>query len=868
MGSRRLTAVLTALIAAAAVVGGGVSAASASGTTLPGLTGFGHMAVDGANGHVFVDGASTDSNIDVMNEDGTSAGSITGETGAGGMVLDGSTLYVARCANPGTIDTIDTSTLTVTGSIPIPSPGIAGRCSLAEANGQLWFSNSTDQQFGHLTAVSLDSSHTITTTSVNKYQMLLASVPGHPDWLVLGESDSDPGQLMVEDVSTPSTPSTVATVEVPDVSDLRDLAVTSDGSQVDVGVMGGIQAYNLPDLTQAGWYPTPESTTSVAASPAGQIAGGENLASSGAAFLFDAGDAQPRTSWPLSSSSDAVYTGGLAFNETGGTLFAVSHGSGGSSVVFNALSTSAPAATPTVTGFSHMLVDPTGHVFITGSRASSAIDVFNPDGTAAGTIDNESGAGGMVLDGSTLYVARCRWGVIDEIDTDTLALIGSIQAPVGGTCDLAEANNRLWFSDSIDHQWGYLSSVALSSPHTVIKTTLRIYQGIFAAIPGHPTWVAMGGTNSFPATVSIQNISNPASPVQVSSKFDPGGGGGDLADLTPTHSGDQLLMAASAPNDVQTFDDADLSIAHSYPTGSFPDAVALSPSGGQVVGGSESGTGPDVYLFNAGGTAKLTDWSFPTAELLYPRGLAFSADGSHIYAVTAGASDAGPVLHVLSTIVLPKGSVSLTRSLGTVTYGKGDTLTAHLGTSTSSRTLQVFRTPATGGTPVLVHTGTAGPKGNISLLVHPAVDSIYTVKWNGDSQHAAATASVRVNVRLAMHAVTKGGYRTLDGVRLYHYATSCVSAKHTGCPVFLAWAGPAQPSRNINVVVQGRTASGRWVTILHGTTKTGTSGRLLLTIFYSSKALENVPQRIRFSMATSTANLGATSAWVHFRITA
>ena len=48
---------LTALVASATVVAGGVPAASASGTSLSGLTSFGHMAVDGANGHVFVDGS-------------------------------------------------------------------------------------------------------------------------------------------------------------------------------------------------------------------------------------------------------------------------------------------------------------------------------------------------------------------------------------------------------------------------------------------------------------------------------------------------------------------------------------------------------------------------------------------------------------------------------------------------------------------------------------------------------------------------------------------------------------------------------------------------------------------------------------------
>lgn len=859
---------MTTLLAAAAVAGGSVQTAGATGTALPDLTSFGHMAVDGANGQVFVDGAATDSTIDVMSESGTSAGSIPNETGSGGMVLDGSTLYVARCGDPGQIDEIDTSTLTVTGSIPIPSPGIGGTCSLAEANGQLWFSNSTDQQWGDLTAVSLDPSHTVTTTGLSLYEMQLAAVPGHPNWLVIGETRSDPGQVYVEDVSTPSSPSQLASVQVPDVGSVEDLAVAPDGSQVVVGTNRGVQSYGLPDLNQAGWYPTPGFATSVAMSAdSAQLAAGQSIADNGGAYLFDTGDAAARTTWNMSSTSDAVYTGGLAFNETGSTLFAVSHGSAGDSVVFNALSTAAPAATPTVTGFSHILVDPAGHVFVTGRAASSAIDVFNPDGTFDTTIAGESGAGGMVLNGSTLYVARCRWGVIDEIDTDTLARIGSFQAPVGGVCDMAQAAGRLWFSNDIDDQWGDLTSVSLDSSHTVVTTTHQVYQEIFAAIPAHPTWLAMGNTFSSPTTAEIQNVSNPASPVQVTSKFDPSGSGGELSDMAPATSADQLLMAADFPNDVQAFDVTGLSPAHSYPTGSYPNAVAVSPSGGQVAGGSESGTGPDVYLFASGGTTKLTDWSFATAELLYPRGLAFSADGSHIYAVTSGLSDAGPLLHVLSTVVLPKGTVSIARSLGTITYGHGDTLTAHLGTSTSSRTLQIFRRPATGGTPVLVHTGTAGARGNMSVLVHPAVDSIYTVRWAGDSGHSAATASVRVNVRLAMHVLPRGGYRTVAGVRLYHYTRACTTARHTGCPAFLFWSGPAQPGRAITAVVQGRSVSGHWITLVRGSIRAGTNGQLLLTVFYRNTSLVNVPQRVRFSIATSTANVGASSAWVHFRVT-
>jgi len=93
-----------------------------------------------------------------------------------------------------------------------------------------------------------------------------------------------------------------------------------------------------------------------------------------------------------------------------------------------------------------IVVDPaTNHVFVTGAASDSAIVVRNEDGSAVKSITGESGAGGMVLDGSTLYVARCGWSVIDEIDAAKLAKTGSISAPnIDGTCDLAEAGGALW----------------------------------------------------------------------------------------------------------------------------------------------------------------------------------------------------------------------------------------------------------------------------------------------------------------------------------------------------------------------------------------------------------------------------------------
>jgi hypothetical protein len=118
-----------------------------------------------------------------------------------------------------------------------------------------------------------------------------------------------------------------------------------------------------------------------------------------------------------------------------------------------------------------------------------------------------------------------------------------------------------------------------------------------------------------------------------------------------------------------------------------------------------------------------------------------------------------------------------------------------------------------------------------------------------------------------MHRSTVGGYRTSSGVRLDRFTTACEKAAHTGCPAFLAWSSGLQPGRTISFLAQGRTPSGKWVTIAKGSHAAGSSGKLGLTLFYRSKGVVGVTQRIRFSIAGSTNVLGATSSWLSFRIT-
>jgi len=528
----------------------------------------------------------------------------------------------------------------------------------------------------------------------------------------------------------------------------------------------------------------------------------------------------------------------------------------------------APASattTLTLTGFNKMLVG-AGHVFITGASSDSSIAVLNPDGTLDTTISGESGAGGMVLSGSTLYVARCDGSdEIDEVSTDTLTKVGSFTAHVGGTCDLALAGGRLWYSNSTDQQWGDLESVSLDSSHTEIDSGLSYYQAIFATTPVDPNWLVVGEAGLSPTTIDVEDVTDPNNLSQLASVSDPGGAS-NLGDMAVTPDGSTLLTASGSPYETESFSLPTLSASTVYPTDPYPNSVAVSPSGDQFAAGSMSAYDKDVFLFHAGNTTAARTWDFNSTTITpYPRGLAFSADGRVLYAVTKSGTGA-PVVRVLQ--VMPAGSLTIKPSKTITTNGKAVTVTAHLGTASTNKTVSIYRKGATASSTVLVHTGKVGASGNLSYSVEPKLDTVYTVRWSGDATHAPTTsAGVRVNVHPVMHRQTAGGYRTAAGVRLYHFTTGCESAAHTGCPQFVAWPAPLAPGRTIKFVVQGRRTNGTWVKLVGGSFPSGPGGKLKLRIFYTSKALVGVPQRIQFSVAKNSSSLGATSTWLPFRVT-
>src|SRR6476646_4883125 len=115
---RRFATAIAVLVATGLLTG---SSAVAGTGTVPGVsialgaTGFGSIAVDDANGHVFVSGP-TANEVLVFDFNGNLVKTIPNLCGAGAMVLHGTSLYVVE-RSVGAIEALDLSSLTDSGAV-------------------------------------------------------------------------------------------------------------------------------------------------------------------------------------------------------------------------------------------------------------------------------------------------------------------------------------------------------------------------------------------------------------------------------------------------------------------------------------------------------------------------------------------------------------------------------------------------------------------------------------------------------------------------------------------------------------------------------------------------------------------------------
>ncbi|MDX3076803.1 hypothetical protein [Streptomyces sp. MI02-7b] len=172
------------------------------------------------------------------------------------------------------------------------------------------------------------------------------------------------------------------------------------------------------------------------------------------------------------------------------------------------------------------------------------------------------------------------------------------------------------------------------------------------------------------------------------------------------------------------------------------------------------------------------------------------------YPGTADLSGASATADLNMTRLTPQLTVQTDRAL----YGfkAKATVTAHLGTTYTGRTVGLYATPVNGKR-VTIRTAKVDKNGNISGTYVVSRSTRFSATFAGDSRYAPASASVGTKTTALIHG-TAGGYlrTTTSGgqtYKVYH---------HTSSAKFAVDVAPAAPGQCVRVQRQTLTA-GAWI---------------------------------------------------------
>ena len=293
---------------------------------------------------------------------------------------DGNTLYVAD-ANGTQLVAIDTATLTVTRTYPLP----AGSCpvEVASVGSKLWFASDCDGQFGVIGSVPVAGGTATMWPSIGStYSPYLRAIPGDASSLLVAARGQSPAAIERLDVS--GTPTIKASVPFATIgSNLQDMAVTPDGKDVVIACGSPYyhQVLRTSDLSPDGVYPSSNYPSAVATTAAGGglVAAGLVSSSGPSLYVYALGGTSPLAT----VSPGDVSPGGLTWAPTGDRLYVIGGTSGQSHVLT-------------------ILTDPAHLGTLLTARASAPM---SPTGSAV-TISGQLRYDGAAASGQILHVTR------------------------------------------------------------------------------------------------------------------------------------------------------------------------------------------------------------------------------------------------------------------------------------------------------------------------------------------------------------------------------------------------------------------------------------------------------------------------------
>jgi hypothetical protein len=446
------------------------------------------------------------------------------------------------------------------------------------------------------------------------------------------------------------------------------------------------------------------------------------------------------------------------------------------------------------------------YVFVSEGTPGTQIAMLGFDGALETTIGGLTAPSGMVIVGSTLYVAQCdsAAGIAKyTIGAGTLTPAGAIALgtdsatgqPMKTGCSLALGGGRLWFVDAESD--GFLYSVDLAGTAVDTSSNVVLFDNV-TSDPGAPNNIFdVVGTNVLRLDVS--------SPTATTAATATGAFGYSLHQLVPSPSGTRLYMAAESSQSVSAWDTSTMTKLANYTAGFHgADAVAVNATGGVLAVGAVDWT-PDISVYRAGtskpsrtytigGTSSHPGWA----------GLAFSPDSTKLFAVTTDLGSAGNVTFRVLSKPLSIAPI-LTVRAPTVRYGRVAHVTAHLSAHGTNRRVVIWRHPYGGSWSVLA-AGNVGPTGNFVASYKPARRTTLYATYGGGGKYLAVKSGLwQENVRALEGIALSGFYAKSGAYHLYHAGThpgvrGAVAPNHHGQCIYFEiehfgaghWTAPAR----------------------------------------------------------------------------
>lgn len=520
-------------------------------------------------------------------------------------------------------------------------------------------------------------------------------------------------------------------------------------------------------------------------------------------------------------------------------------------------------------GLGDIVFDPAHqHAFISGAPNANddAIVVTDYSGAFVGSLSGESGAGGMVVDGSTLYIARCGASAgIDLYDTATLTKTGSIAAsPADTSCDLALSGGRLWY---VSDQFGTLSSVTVAAPHVVTTHGTGYANANFATAPGKPDLLIVGTRASSPTVVSLIDTSGGGFAV-LKSVFGLGGIS-DLGGIGVPDDGSTMYTEGTAstggpsPYIGQSFSIPDLGDAGIYPLVGYPTAAAVTRDDTFVAYGVEGIYDPDVFLFPVG--SETPNWKYDFGQAMGTTafdGVRFTPDNGALFVVTQD-EEGATSLTVFTDPTLIPGVVSIKARHTAITYGHSVKVTAHLGTASSNTTVSIFAKPV-GGVRKKVAAGKVDSDGNFAVSVKPTRTTAFTAEWSGDDSHFTTRSDAYVvGVHVRMTSAISRGYGRHGRYHLYRYQASC-PARGVGCIGYAVAVLPHHAGKKVTFVLERYRSGWRKVGTL--AVKLNRRSGALIVFVYGPRSI-GIRYRLQATFPGDSDHLDGHTRWTYFEVT-